>query len=613
MKGSVDNRRYFKPMLILALCFACVTNASAQISPGDLTKGHAQLEGMTNCTQCHDLGNKVTNEKCLNCHKELKSRLNEGKGYHASSEVKGKDCFSCHSDHHGRTFQIVRFDTDRFDHRLTGYTLTGAHKEQDCKACHKNENITSSEIRKKEFTYLGLETKCISCHTDAHQNTLSTNDCSSCHNTDDFAPAALFDHDDAKFKLKGKHEEVDCASCHETGTRNNERFQEFTGIAFNSCVDCHEDVHTGRLGTNCASCHTEQSFNQFTGSNTFNHNTTDFPLKGKHKKVDCASCHKTEGREPASVFQDYRAKDFNACVTCHKDVHDGKFGTDCASCHTEDSFRSTSFQGEFDHALTGYPLIGKHIEVDCKKCHKSKMTDPLEHNRCLSCHEDFHRGQFVAESQTIDCRECHEELGFSETLYSIERHNESAFPLEGAHLATPCFACHLQEEEWVFNDLGDNCVDCHHNIHKEYLAEKYYPENDCSACHITEAWTAIDFDHSVTAFELAGRHEQISCGSCHREEEEDLITFADTPEDCISCHDNVHDVQFEENGVTDCRRCHGFDQWRPSLFDHNTARFVLEGAHKDVSCAECHKPRDISGKQVIEYKMQQIDCASCHL
>ena len=32
-----------------------------QISPGELAKVHLQLEGMSNCTQCHILGKKVSN------------------------------------------------------------------------------------------------------------------------------------------------------------------------------------------------------------------------------------------------------------------------------------------------------------------------------------------------------------------------------------------------------------------------------------------------------------------------------------------------------------------------------------------------------------------------
>ncbi|MCX6283385.1 MAG: hypothetical protein NTW31_04010 [Bacteroidetes bacterium] len=59
----------------------------AQISPGQLASVHSNLEGISNCTHCHTLGDKVTNDKCLSCHTELKARLDLHKGYHASSEV----------------------------------------------------------------------------------------------------------------------------------------------------------------------------------------------------------------------------------------------------------------------------------------------------------------------------------------------------------------------------------------------------------------------------------------------------------------------------------------------------------------------------------------------
>ncbi|MBK6829532.1 MAG: hypothetical protein IPG92_01765 [Flavobacteriales bacterium] len=113
----------------------------AQLSPGDLTTAHASLEGMSNCTQCHDLGNKVTNAKCLACHKELQSLITQKRGYHVSREVKGKDCFTCHSEHHGRKFEMVRFDEKAFDHSLAGYPLEGAHKPVDCRKCHAPEKI----------------------------------------------------------------------------------------------------------------------------------------------------------------------------------------------------------------------------------------------------------------------------------------------------------------------------------------------------------------------------------------------------------------------------------------------------------------------------------------
>ena len=100
--------------LILGFFFLCVCQATAQISPGELSNVHAYLEGVSNCTKCHDVGNKVTRQKCLACHQIIKTNIAARKGYHASAEVKGKECVVCHNEHHGRNFQIIRFDKKNF-------------------------------------------------------------------------------------------------------------------------------------------------------------------------------------------------------------------------------------------------------------------------------------------------------------------------------------------------------------------------------------------------------------------------------------------------------------------------------------------------------------------
>ena len=604
--------------LLAGLLISFALNVGAQISPGDLTTAHAHLEGIMNCTKCHVLGDKVSNEKCLDCHKEIKSRVTQNKGYHSSSEVKAKDCFACHSEHHGRGFEIVRFDTDKFNHQLTGYRLTGAHATQDCKACHKDENIESAELRKKKNTFLGLDTECVSCHKDVHQNSLGSS-CSSCHNTEAFKPAALFEHSKTEFPLKGKHKTVDCKSCHQVTVANGELYQQFSGVPFNSCVDCHDDVHNNKFGLNCKQCHTEESFHVFVGKSSFDHSKTEFPLLGKHRSVDCASCHKLGANLAAeNVFQDFRAKDFHNCTTCHQDVHESKFGTDCRQCHNEESFERIRNLDEFEHDLTGYPLEGKHVKVDCRKCHETKMTDPLPHNTCADCHDDFHKGQFVRDQYKPDCRECHSVDGFAGSSYTIEKHNESMFPLTGAHLATPCISCHYKNEEWSFKNIGSNCNDCHTDVHKGYLSEQYYPGKSCVTCHSPDAWADVTFDHLPTGFALKGKHQTVSCTACHKPDtiaaQQVMLPFSGLEQTCTSCHENIHGTQFEMAGVTDCTRCHAFEAWRPSQFDHNNARFVLDGAHKNVACNKCHiEEKDDGGKVMVQYRLENFACADCHL
>ena len=199
----------------------------AQISPGKLASAHAKLEGLSNCTACHELGKKVTNSKCFDCHKEMKSLIDLNKGYHSSVDVKGKDCFACHSDHHGRNFQIVRFDTLKFNHQLAGYELKGKHAKVSCNSCHKNEFIPIKKSQKSVGkSYLGLDNKCISCHVDYHQKTLSA-DCASCHDNNSFKPALNFKHQTTKYPLLGKHADVACIKCHLKEKKDGQDFQRF--------------------------------------------------------------------------------------------------------------------------------------------------------------------------------------------------------------------------------------------------------------------------------------------------------------------------------------------------------------------------------------------------
>ncbi len=602
-----------KYILHLILVFTFFSGRlAAQLSPGDLANAHKGLEGMSNCTQCHDIGSKVSNDKCLNCHKEIKYRTDRNSGFHASQEVRGKDCASCHSDHHGRNFNMVRFDEKNFKHNVTGYDLTGKHGRIECRDCHKPEYIGDAGLKKRQNTFLGLQQACNSCHKDTHQKTLG-NDCTKCHNTEAFKPASRFNHDKTDFALLGKHKTVQCIDCHIKETKNGEPFQRFDGVPFKNCNSCHDDPHNNNLGSNCKECHSEQSFDAPASLHRFNHSKTLFALKGKHKQVDCRECHKMEV-PPLNVLQDRSGVLPNDCKTCHKDVHDGKFGTNCAECHNEDSFRKVGDLGKFNHNQTSFVLKGKHETVDCKKCHTTKsMTDPLPHNTCATCHKDYHEGQFVNPVKTPDCSACHTEDGFAGSSYTVEQHAVARFPLDGAHIATPCLACHQKDNKWKFRNIGERCVDCHKDVHEGQIDSKWYVNQACNNCHSTSSWQDNHFDHEKTAFKLLGAHKKQSCDACHVPDADFKHgRFAGLPATCNSCHDDEHNRQFEKNGVTDCAKCHGNDSWPIPKYDHNKTRFKLDGKHAKVSCAGCHKPVMSGGVTFIQYKFKSFECVVCH-
>ncbi|MBK9734501.1 MAG: hypothetical protein IPO92_05835 [Saprospiraceae bacterium] len=196
------------------------TPVFCQISPGKLSKAHASMEGISSCTSCHELGAKISEAKCLDCHKQLKARITLSKGYHVSKEIKGKECITCHSEHHGVNFDLNRFDEKKFNHTLTGYELKGAHKKvENCAKCHFEDHIADIKLKQNKSTFLGLDPKCISCHEDYHQKTLA-NDCAKCHNFEQFKPASLFKHSSTDFPLTGSHANVDCIKCHKTDIKN---------------------------------------------------------------------------------------------------------------------------------------------------------------------------------------------------------------------------------------------------------------------------------------------------------------------------------------------------------------------------------------------------------
>ena len=603
--------------LHIIIILSCTQIGLAQISPGELTTAHAKLEGMSNCTQCHELGSKVTDQKCLSCHTEIRSLITKNRGFHANSQVKNQACVKCHSEHHGRNFDMIRFNETNFNHDRAGYTLEGAHKNVDCRECHAPENIANSDIRKRNDTYLGLDTKCLSCHDDFHQGSLS-NDCLSCHNMDSFLPVTQFDHNTADFKLKGEHKTVDCKECHKTVSKNGRDFQQFTDIAFEDCKACHNDPHDNQLPGNCAQCHNETAFSSFSGKGNFNHNRTNFDLKGAHKKVDCFSCH-APSSNPLRVFQDNIATKVNNCVACHEDPHENKYGQDCAKCHSEESFLALKDMDFFDHTITDFPLEGMHTDVDCRACHVKRFADPIDFSACKNCHDDYHNQEFAKNGISPDCKECHSlQKGFDYTSFTISDHQKTDFPLEGAHIATPCFACHVDEasERWTFADLGSKCVDCHVDIHSDFIPKEYYPENDCASCHGSESWDMISFDHSSTNWPLTGRHNEISCKDCHFEisSTNEVISqnFSNLTTDCNSCHENIHDDSFAINGVTDCARCHVTNSWFPEKFDHNSTRFPLTGKHEEVDCKVCHETGNDKGEPVVIYKINKLNCIDCH-
>jgi hypothetical protein len=527
-----------KILLLFIFIFSILHFAGAQISPGELSKAHAFLEGSSNCVKCHAIGgSRSTKANCLGCHKEIQANISSKNGYHASVAVRDKDCAVCHNEHHGREFRITRFEKKTFDHNKSGFPLKGKHATKECAACHKPAFIKDPNLKKRANSFLGLKSECLNCHADYHQGKLSPN-CANCHTFDSFKKATGFDHSHTHFPLLGKHNGLECTKCHKSELVNGKPSQSFSGLTFNNCTACHKDIHNNRFGQNCKQCHSEESFMINKGMKAFDHEKTNFKLIGKHKLVECKACHKTSLTTPIKHGQ---------CQDCHADFHKKEFTVngvtpDCDQCHNVTSFSPSTFNNE-KHKLTQFPLEESHLATSCLACHKKQNVFKFKNmgTRCVDCHNNEHSG-FIEKKffPKENCLICHSIKNWKASGFN---HAKKGFDMDGAHEKLACAACHYAKDEsgvrtQIFAGLSHDCASCHKDIHVGQFQVK--GKVDCSLCHITSDWKKANFDHNSSRFKLEGGHKGLACNECHKvvsDKKGKYIQYKFEDITCIACHE----------------------------------------------------------------------------
>lgn len=444
-----------------------------------------------------------------------------------------------------------------FNHNLTGFQLQGKHASAvQCRDCHQAKHIVHDprKLNAKaniHTTFLGLAQDCLSCHQDEHQGQLSK-DCLNCHTYDGWKPVTKFDHNNARFRLTGKHIPVDCAKCHaivpRKGAKKGEKFTlvKFVNLKFNNCSACHTDSHNGTLGPDCKACHQTGGWKQIDGG-SFNHSLTRFPLQGLHKNVACAKCH-IGGVKTRSKMR------FSNCTDCHKDTHFGQFADRadrgrCESCHNVFGFVPASFDIA-EHNSSRYPLTGAHLSVPCVVCHVEVDVGTRRRRRlfefsdmtCKGCHEDVHKGQFARKMVFGGCESCHQPSDWQNTRFD---HNQSRFPLQGRHVEVNCRKCHKMvdidtaAERILFKPMDTACRACHNDIHFGQFV-RTRPVKTCKKCHSPASWVKLFFDHNRDSlFRLKGAHKKVDCAECHKfvaKGSIEFILFKPIDHRCVNCH-----------------------------------------------------------------------------
>ena len=180
---------------------------------------------------------KFKGHSCRGCHKNP-----HGKKY--DSVIRRSGCSECH-----RTTDWWDIKKKQFDHNLTRFPLTGKHRSVSCNKCHRLEKRRDGRIL-PHFRPLARE--CSSCHRDVHagQFTVSfpVRRCGDCHSTKGWKGADKFDHNWARFKLTGKHRQVECKGCHFPAKIGEGSVVVYRPIRHQRCIYCHENYHLRTRG-----------------------------------------------------------------------------------------------------------------------------------------------------------------------------------------------------------------------------------------------------------------------------------------------------------------------------------------------------------------------------
>ncbi|MDT8301198.1 MAG: cytochrome b/b6 domain-containing protein [Sedimentisphaerales bacterium] len=250
---------------------------------------------------------------CEKCHNTVRASGDELFRLHNI----GMECKDCHTDPHAGQFEQKcnechseldwKSPLNKPFHTVESeFPLNGKHTALTCEKCHIP---AKDDFKLASPKFIGLGTKCQSCHEDPH-NAQMSHSCSTCHSDQGWKGMyLLFSHNEhSAFKLDSLHAGLSCDGCH-TNTSQATRYRPLQ----KHCELCHNaqtlamqgimtpkqklfesDPHWGRLA--CIDCH----------DTNITHQSTD------NYAARCISCHNTlYGKlfyDWSKIFLEYNAK-----------------------------------------------------------------------------------------------------------------------------------------------------------------------------------------------------------------------------------------------------------------------------------------------------------------
>lgn len=214
-------------------------------------------------------------------------------------------------------------------------------------------------------------------------------------------------------------------------------------------------------------------------------------------------------------------------------------------------------------------------------------------------------------------------------------HNQTGYPLTGAHVSLECVACHVGS---VFKGTPRNCAGCHargSRVNAIPMPTNHLVTNDpCEICHTnTIQFTGVHFNHASVqpgscvschngrtatgkpANHTSGPQATFTCEKCHRQYAWVPALYDHTGIAPGSCTAQCHNGTFAtgrpashttalKSGST-CDTCHRVSAWFPTFYNHAA---VVPG-----SCSNCHNGSTATGRPSAHSGAKLLlACDQCH-
>ncbi|MBM4345797.1 MAG: hypothetical protein FJ100_20695 [Deltaproteobacteria bacterium] len=304
----------------------------------------------------------------------------------------------------------------------------------------------------------------------------------------------------------------------------------------------------------CAACHQTSTWTRIAERAPFDHRLTGTPLAGAHSRAPCSGCHRPAERAQPKVPR--------ACADCHRDMHRGELGADCAQCHSATSWWSP--RSLPSHETARFALTGAHTATDCRACHQRATAGVYRGTPqlCADCHGGLattvRKPDHRAAGFGPGCQPCH-----STFSWAPARVNHALWwTLEGKHATLGCDSCHTVG---VFRGKGGACLGCHADklagAHPDHKSLGF--SSSCENCHTSLGWRVLKRTWHDNYYRISGgKHANIACAGCHGG------GFAATQLVCTSCHehdqaemahehDDVGGYVWQSKACYDCHRKKG--------------------------------------------------------